>query len=232
MSRFPLGVGILSMLALGFSLAAYVSSMQSGEASTAAMVMFGVVGGSLVGLSGLLLVRAQWARWVLTSTILGTVLLASSSDSLLFWISLALAAMAIVGLWGPWLTLWLRQAPVSDPLGWVPVTLLSSAFWFPLVVAAGSTKDVTGMQWLLVVIVAVSSWAYGRGLRVGAWSFRLLLPLAAAAVLAASPDVGAVSTSVGAIFLTSIAWSAKARMVTAVITPPLRPPVSRKDSEQ
>lgn len=229
MSRVPIVIGTVGILAVLVSLATFWTGNDSVDSGAAAMAIFGVLGGSLVGLSGLLLVRAPWARVVLSFAIATSALLASSSDTSGYWLSIGIAGVAFVGLWGPWLTLWLRRAPNADELGWAPVVLLSGAFWMPMLIAAGSWDGLKPMHWVLAVVVMFSSWAYGRGFSVGLWGFRIVVPLLGAGTVAVSTTLGAVTAAAGAIFLASVAWNRRARMVTAVITPPLRPPVVRRE---
>lgn len=227
MSRLPIGIGATGLIAVVVGLAAFLSNSGAIHSSSALMIALGVLGGTLVALSSLLLVRAPWGRWALTGAIVTSALLASISDSLIFLVSLVLAAVAIVGLWGPWLTLWLRQAPNTEGLGWGPVVLLTSVFWMPIVVAAGSHEGLVVAHWLLVILVVLAGWAYGRGLAFGLWGFRVALPIAALITMTLSTVVGAVSVGLGAGVVTAVAWNRRARQATAVITPPLRPPVAR-----
>lgn len=231
MSRLSTAVGISAFLAVVFGSIAFVVDSGPFFPSASLMIFVGMTEVALAGLAGLLLVRARWARWLLGSAVVASVLLASIGGNTLFWISLALGAVAIVGLAGPWLTLWVRQEPVADPLGSVPVSLMASSAVTPIIVGFAAWDSVAPVHWALVVIVIVSGWAYGRGLPFGIWGFRIVVPIVGLQVVLQTSRPGSFAIAGGIIVLVGLAWSGRARKVTAVITPPLPSPVSRKGTK-
>jgi hypothetical protein len=210
---------------------AFVLDSRPITSSASLMIFVGVTGVALGGLAGLLLARARWARWVLGAVVVVSVLLASTGGTTLFWISLILGAVAIVGLSGPWLTLWVRQRPVADQLGSVPVTLMASGAITPIVVGFAAWDSVALVHWTLVAIVMVSGWAYGRGLPFGMWGFRIVVPIVGLQVALQTSRPGSFVIAGGITVLVGLAWSGLARKVTAVITPPLPSPVNRKGTK-
>lgn len=229
MSRIPLAIGALSFLAIVVGSVAFALDTPTVAPDAAAMLLIGTIGIGLGGLTGLLLVRAPWSRWILAADILIVSILASVGGGLIFWFSLALGLAAIIGLAGPWLTLWVRRQPVADQLGRVPVLLISSGALAPVVVGLSSYQGIRTLHWIAVGVVMVSAWAYGRGLWFGIWGFRVVGPVVGFFAAAQSATPGSAVIAAGALALGAAAWMPQARQVTAVITPPLPAPAPRKE---
>ena len=103
MSRLPTVIGTSAFLAIAVFCLRFVVDSGSIAQSSATMIVLGLIELALAGLAGLMLVRAPWARWLLSATLVVSAVLASSSPSALLWPALVLGASAIVGLIGPWL---------------------------------------------------------------------------------------------------------------------------------
>lgn len=230
MSRLPIAIGATAFASVVISSLAFALESGPVAGSAALMILIGVLGLALGGLSGLILVRAPWARWLLAATVIFAILLASTSDSLLFWVALVLGTLAVVGLSGPWLNLWVRRQPLADRLGAVPVMLLASAGIAPVYVGIAAFEGVTAVHWILIAVVAASAWSYGRGIPFGIWSFRTVVPILGLVSATRTSSPGGFFIAIGALALGVLAWSSRARAVTAVITPPLPAPASRKES--
>jgi hypothetical protein len=194
------------------------------------MILLGLLEGALWGLAGLLLVRAPWGRWLLGVSVIAAIAGASIGGSALFWISLLVGAFSIVGLSGPWLTLWVRRQPAAEQLGAVPLSLLGSAVVAPILVGLAQYEGVLVTHWILVMVVIASAWAYGRGLPFGIWGFRFVVPVVGLIAASQTDAPGSVAIAAGALSMTIMAWNPRAKQVTAVITPPLPSPVPRKGS--
>lgn len=192
------------------------------------MILVGILGIALAGLAGLILVRAPWSRWVLGGSVAVAIALASIDGGFWFWAALAIGSVAIAALAGPWLVLWVRQQPVAEPLGPVPVSLMASAGIAPILVGISSHEGVGVPHWMLVIVVMVSAWAYGQGLPFGIWGLRVAVPIFGAVAALRTNSYGDAVIAVGAGVITILAWLPQARQVTAVITPPLRAPIQRK----
>lgn len=230
MSRLPIAIGTSAFVAVTMCCLLFVADSGSIAQSSAAMIVLGLMELALAGLAGLVLARAPWARWLLSATVIVSAVLASSNSSVFFWPVVAVGALAIIGLSGPWLTLWVRQQPAADRLGVVPAALIATAGATPIFVGFAAYTGVEAVHWALVATTLVCAWAYGRGLGIGIWGFRIVVP--ALGLLAASRTVepGNFAIALGALAVAIMAWSPKASRVTAVITPPLREPISRKES--
>jgi hypothetical protein len=230
MSRLPTAIGTSAFVTTVFGSIAFMINSGPITSSASFMIFVGLTGIALGGLAGLLLVRARWAKWVLGTVVVAGVLLASIGGTTLFWISLVLGAATIVGLGGPWLTLWVRQQPVADPLGSVPVALIASGVIAPIVVGFAAWDGVDLIHWILVISVILSAWAYGRGLPFGIWGFRVVIPIVGLASVLGTSRPGSFVIAGGILVVVGMAWSPPARRVTAVITPPLPAPVERKNT--
>ena len=231
MSRLPTAIGTSAFLAVAFSSIAFVIDSEPINTSASFMIFVGINGVALGGLAGLLLVRAGWARWVLGTVVVASVMLASISGTTLFWVSLFLGAIAIVGLAGPWLTLWVRRQPVADQLGSVPVALMASGAITPMIVGFASWDGVGAIHWIIVVSVIGSAWAYGRGLPFGIWGFRVVVPIVGLQGVLQTSRPGSFLIASWIVVLVGLAWSPRARKVTAVITPSLPAPLNSKDTK-
>jgi hypothetical protein len=231
MTRLPITIGATAFASVTIGCLAFGSDSGPIATSSALMIIIGVIGVALGALSGLLLVRAPWARWLLAATVLASTMLASIGESALFWIALGVGAIAVVGLSGPWLTLWLRRQPVADRLGVVPVTLIVSGAATPIVIGSASWSGVDAIHWALVAVVVASAWAYGRGLQFGIWSFRTVVPVVSIVAVIRTDAPGNLVILIWAFALGALAWSPQARAVTAVITPPLPAPRGRRESD-
>jgi hypothetical protein len=229
MTRLPIAIGATAFASVTIGCLAFAIDSGPIAASSALMIIVGAIGIALGALSGLLLVRAPWARWLLAATVTATTMLASIGESALLWLALGVGAIAVLGLSGPWLTLWVRRQPVADQLGAVPVALIASGAVAPIVIGFASFNGVGAIHWALVVVMVTSAWAYGRGLQFGIWNLRIVVP-ALAIVSAARTDLpGGLVIVIAALALGTLAWSPQARAVTAVITPPLPAPRAPKE---
>lgn len=231
MSRTPVAIGVTAFISIVFGSVAFILDSTILSPGSATMVLIGFIGLGLGGLAGLLLVRAPWSRWLLGSTVGVVLLLASSGNATLFWLSLGLGAVAIVGLAGPWLTLWVRREPVADALGKVPVALIASGALAPILLGLGAADGVTWMHWMTVALTAGSAWAYGRGVPLGIWGFRVAVPIVGLTTALATPGPGRYLIGAGAIATGAAAWSRAASRVTAVITLPLPAPSRRRNPD-
>jgi len=232
MSRLPIAIGASGFVAVTFALIAFMADSGTIASSAAAMIISGIAGMALGGLAGLLLVRARWGGWTLGSAVLASILLASIGGSVLFWVALGVATISIIGLAGPWLTLWVRRQPVADRLGTIPVALIASSVVAPITIGFAAFGGVAWTHWTLVALIVVSAWAYGRGLPFGIWGFRVVVPIVGLYVGMLTPEPGSLAIAGGAVAIAAMAWNPRARKVTAVITPPLPAPVNRGTSNR
>lgn len=230
MNRFPIAIGTSAFIAVTMCCLLFVVDSGSIARSSAAMIVLGLMELALAGLAGLILARAPWARWLLSATVIVSAVLASSSPSAFFWPAVALGALAIIGLSGPWLTLWVRQQPVAERLGVVPAALIATAGATPIFVGFAAHTGVVAVHWALVAITLASAWAYGRGFGIGIWGFRVVAPVVGLLAAFRTTQPGNIAIAFGALAVAVMAWSPQAKRVTAVITPPLREPISRKET--
>jgi hypothetical protein len=231
MSRLPIVIGATAFLAVVIGSIAAVIESGPISPSSLVMILLGLNSVALTGLAGLILVRAPWSRWVLSASVVAGTALGSIGGGPWFWVVLGIGMVAVVGLSGPWLTLWVRQRPVAEPLGYVPVALLASSGVAPILVGLAAYQGVDASHWLLVLVVVASAWAYGRGLPFGIWGLRVVVPLSGGMASLQTAPAGNIVIATGALMVMVLAWTPEARQVTAVITPPLPAPVPRRTSD-
>jgi hypothetical protein len=198
------------------------------DALAAIIVLIGVAIVSLTGLIGLILVRAPWGRWTLLAMLAIGLVLASFVGGWVFLIALALGGIATIGLTGPWLTLWLRQSTVADAPGPVVVALISVAPAATLWVGMATGDGFHLIHGVLIAVTVFGSWAYGRGRSWGLWSLRIVVPTIGLMAILVTTGPGVVLLAGGVVGTTILAWLPHAKRATAVITPPLPPPVANR----
>ncbi|MCL1594940.1 MAG: hypothetical protein M3132_11380 [Actinomycetia bacterium] len=232
MARLPISIGILALACALVGSAAFALDADTFDPVAAVVLLIGVGIVSLTGFIGLVLVRAPWGRWTLLVVVAIGLVLASIVGGWAFWTTLFLGGLATIGLTGPWLRLWLRQSTVADAPGPVVVALIALAPVATLWVGASTGGGFGVIHAVLIVVAVTSSWAYGRGQSWGLWSLKTLYPIVGLGASMMTTGPGAVLLAAGTIGVTILAWLPHAERATAVITPPLPPPVSRTTKEE
>lgn len=228
MRTVAITIGVIAILSVTAGSLALVIDPEPIASSAATMIAFGSMTAGLTVLSGLLLARAPWGRWGLTVVVALTMTIASISSSPLAWVCFALGAVALVGLFGPWLRLWTRHRPAAESPGPVPIMLMAAAPAAPLAVGLTAAAGVSWAHWLLVVVVAVASILYGQGAAAGLWGLRVAVPVAGTVAVLTTDGWGAVVLGGLVISLSVLAWTPAATRTTTVITPPLPAPMPRR----
>lgn len=229
--RVHLLIGATALCAVALGVLAILTFDGSMTSSSAALIAFGLVVAGLTSLAGLLLARSPWARWTLIGTVIVAMGLASLDSSPLTWATLAVGAFALVGLFGPWLRLWIRHHTITDAPGPTVVFLLSVGPAAPLFVGlctAWSGAD--PLSWLLACTTLAASMLYGRGSSFGLWILRLAVPLIGVGAAVTAGPLGGALIGVGVVAVTVAAWLPAARKTTTVIAPVLPEPVRRRTS--
>jgi hypothetical protein len=226
--RIPIAIASTAFIAVVVGTTAFLIGDPVESRSASALVAIGLLAIALTGLAGLLLARAPWGRWTLAAAVVTALALASLSAGVGAWISDVVGAVALVGLFGPWLRLWTRHHRVADGPGPVPVFLMWAGVSAPFVVGCASVTDgVAPASWFLVAGTSLGAGLYARGVRSGLWMLRLLpAPLALWAGVATGGIGGPVIIG-AATAVTVAAWLPAARRTTTVITPVLPEPVRR-----
>lgn len=222
-----IGVGALIAVVVG-SLAVAVDPDPIAR-STVPLLVTGLLVCSLVGLAGLLLTRSPWGRGVLIGTVVVAMATASAGTSPLTWAAYFLGGTALVGLLGPWLTLWTRHHRLTDAPGPIPVTLIAVGAGTPLflgLVLMGT--GATWYHWMLATVTIAGSVLYGRGNPIGIWTFRTVAPTLALIVGLATAGVAGLSISLAGVAIGVGAWTPAARHTTTVIAPVLPHPIDRR----
>lgn len=192
---------------------------------SSALLIAGIVLYTVIAVVGMLLVRAPWARWLALATAAGTVLigaLGGVSDGVSIAI-VALSLLAIGGLAGPWLRIWLRQRPGAGA-GAVAVALPLVAIAALPLAGLTSVDSATPAALALALAGPVLAWAYARGFTLGMWALRIAAPaMALIAAIAAGTWGGAAFVIYGAA-VGILAWSPGARDALSPVQVPLPPP--------
>lgn len=197
------------------------------DASAAALIAVGLMVATVTALSGLLLARAPWGRWGLAASAILSMMLISVSSGPLVYAVYIIGAVALVGVLGPWLQLWVRHQTLAEAPGPVPIALTSAAAVAPLYIGLAAAGGAELVHWALALTVVATSVAYGRGLKLGLWGFRIVVPAMTAVTALASEPVGAAILLIGGAALTLLSWLPAAKRTTTMITPPLPSPVRR-----
>ena len=220
-------IGIAAVTTVALSSLAVVVDPGPIDEVAASLIAVGLMIAAIATLAGLSLARAPWGRWGLAGTVVLGLALSSVSSATMTWIAYATGAVALVGLFGPWLRLWIRHRRVADAPGPVPLSLISVAAVAALYVGLCAFDGADWTHWILVLVAIGSSITYAQGMTIGIWGFRIAVP--ATGVLAATHTTlpGLVPLIAGVTAVTVLGWLPAARRVTTVITPPLPPPIRR-----
>ena len=228
MHRPQLLIGPLALAAIAIGAVAVVADPGPVPTSSALLIAVGLAIVGITGLAGLLLARAPWGRFVLIGTVIGAMVLASVGSSWLTWATLVVGGCALIGLLGPWLTLWIRHHRLTDAPGPIVVALESVAAGAALFVGLATVgSGARWYHWALVALAIASSVAYGRGALAGRVLLRTAVPVAAIAVAIVMADPGGLAIAVTALGIGGAAWTRAATRTATVIAPVLPTPVAR-----
>jgi hypothetical protein len=228
-ARFPISTGAVAVAAAVIGAATLAIDPGDLDPQATVVVLAGMVVAALTAYVGLVLVRAPWGRWSLLGSVVVGLILASLAGGWMFWLDLALGAVAIVGITGPWLRLWVRHAPVVDRPGPAVIALIAVGPITPLFVGVTALAGLHPLHLVLIAVTMLSSWAYGRGISLGIWGLRTVVPVAGLAAVVVTLWPGSLPLGAAVAATSIVAWLPHARRATAVITPPLPAPVYRRD---
>lgn len=194
-----------------------------------ALVVAGVWGYVVVAIAGMVLVYAQWARWLGLATAAAQLLIAATLDvTSVAGVSMVVTGLAAVGaLAGPWLKIWLRQRPGAGPEpGAVALPLL--ALGAPVVGGLAAWSGLSVAVVVAAIVGPVAAWAYARSLWVGLWALRIVYPLAAGIAAIGLDVVGALLMAISGVAVAVVAWSPAAARAQRPVGGPLPAPRYRK----
>ncbi len=194
------------------------------SASSSALISLGLLLCTVTAVTGFLLVRAPWGRWGLCGVTATAMVLATTNQTIVVFGIMALGAVAIVGLAGPWVRFWVRQQPVPDGPNTVAVSLVFVAPVAPLIVGLAAYDESHLLHWLAAAVAVGSSFLYARGLPGGLWLLRLATPVSGIAAFMVCPLPSALLVGIGSVTVAVLAWLPAAAAVTATSTPPLPAP--------
>lgn len=227
MHNLHITIGVTSIVAIALSALTLLLDPGPIDDNAAALIATGLVVAGLSTLSGLTLARAPWGRWGLAATVVLGMGVSSVSSSQLVWVVYVTGAVALVGLFGPWLRLWTRHHRIPDGPGSVPVALISVAAVATLYIGLCAFERADWTHWVLAGTAVGSSVLFAQGAAVGLWGLRLAVGLAGALASAHSLGPGVVPLMIGILTVTVLAWLPAAKRTTTVITAPVPPPTKR-----
>lgn len=229
MSRAPYVIAA-TLAAAGIAWAIHLGvAPEPFAASSALAIAAGIVIFTVVSVVGLLLVRAPWARWLAFATLaLGLVVAAITDfDDITAVVALVLSLVAIGGLSGPWLRVWLRRRPsATGPEPRAAVLPLAALGLVPLI----GFVSPDGLTILLVMLATASVVAvvgYIRANSWGLWGLRLVVPALTIGAAVGLDAMGAIALLVGGGTVTALAWTPAARRAIRGSVPPLPAPRHR-----
>lgn len=198
--------GLLAASSL-VSAAALMLNPEPFSPGSALLIAAGLLLYTLIALAGILLVRAPWARSLGAGTAVAATVLAAVTgfDTVGTTTSMVIALLALGGLAGPWLTVWLRQRPGTGPepaaialplvaVGSVPIAGLAA--WQGLTVPVMATA--------LVGIIAGA--AYARADRWGLWALRAGYPILTLVAAIGLGTAGALVLTTHGVIVAILAW--------------------------
>lgn len=225
MARLPVSIGAIALAVTMVGAMASVAKPDGFDQRAAFVTFIGLAVVGLTGFVGLVLTRAPWGRWTLLVSMSFGLILASLAGGWIFWVVLAFGSIAATALMGPWLNMWVRQSPVVDAPGPVVIVLMSAAAGVTLWVGLSTGSGFNTIHLILIVTVIASSRGYGRGQSWGIWGMRIAVPVVGTTSVYTTSGVGQILLAIGVVGITILAWLPHAKRATAVITPPLPPPV-------
>jgi len=226
--RIPIAIGSAGIAAVATCVLALLVDDASIASSSIVLISFGLMVVAATGLAGLLLARAPWGRWTMVFAVIMAMGLGSLSSSPLIGVGYATGAVALVGLFGPWLRLWIRHHRVADGPGVVPVLLMSAGPAAPLLIGLCSAQiGADGIQWATALVALAGSALYGRGARLGLWTYRLVMAPVGAVCAVATGGIGGAVIGGATMAVVVASWLPAARRTTTVIAPVLPAPVRR-----
>ena len=230
MGRQDIVIGSIAVGASAIGTVAFLTDPGDVPTASALLIASGLLILTLAGLAGLLLARAPWGRWVLLGTTVVSMVLGSMGTTPLTWATLTVGGAAVVGLLGPWLRLWIRHGRVADAPNAVVISLLAAGPLAPIYVGVCNwSTPARWPQWTAAFVTLVSSAVYGRGMPVGVWLLRLLVPIVGILAALTTGGAGGAFIALGAMAIGALAWSPRARRATRVLAPVLPEPVRRSE---
>lgn len=182
-------------------------------ADSAMAVALGALIYSIAAMAGLLLGRGRWTRYFATALLVAELLIALVGEIEPWLVAgIAFGALALTGLYGPWLKGWLRQRPAAGAPGLEPILLAIGSFALVPLVGLASPAGLEPAHGALGAVGVLLSWGYMRG---GTWallSLRFGLPVLVAVAAMSSPLGGALLLLGSGVGLTYLAWTAAARL--------------------
>lgn len=225
MSKAPYAISA-SVAAAGVAWAVHLAVAPDPFAGSAAIALsIGILIFTVIAVVGLLLVRAPWARWLAFATVAtGLVVGVITGFEVTAIVALVLSLVAIGGLSGPWLRVWLRRRPAAaapePPAAILPLATLGLVPLTGFVSPDGLTAALVVFGIAALVLAA----GYTRAGTWALWGLRVVLPILTlwAAIGLSTP--GAVALVAAGAVVSGLAWTPSARRAIREPAPALPAP--------
>ena len=220
MQRSPAVIAATIVLAsLAWALALVFGSGPWSTSSAGLLAADLLVAGTVVAV-GIVLSRGRWTRRAAFVLLGGQALVGVFLEVDGWWVaSVALTAISIGLVAGPWLGGWLRKLPRADGPPPRAVSLSLGLIALPALVAVTAPAGVTAGGWLLSCFGLVLAWAYSQAWLPALWAIRGGLPVLGIAAVAGLTWAGVLVLGSGVVMLTALAWSPDVLRAAMVATP-------------
>lgn len=226
MSKAPSAVSALVALS-GLAWAVHLALDPDPFAGSSAIVIAaGIVVYTIIAVVGILLVRAPWGRWIAFATLGAglTVGIVTGFDDAAALVGSSLSLLAVGGLSGPWLRVWLRQRPsATAPEPKAALLPLAALALLPLT-GFVSPEGLGPALAVLAVSAVVLAVGYARAGASALWGLRLALPVLTFWAALGLTAVGAVVLLTAGTGVVWLAWTPSARRAIRKPAPPLPAP--------
>jgi len=168
---------------------------------------------SIAALASLLLGRGRWTRYFAIGLLMAELLIALVADFDVWSIAaLALSALALIGLFGPWLKGWIRERAGAGSPGVEPVLLVIGSFSLVPLVGLAAPDGLHPAHGVLGAVGVLLSWGYMKGNLWALLGLRFALPVLVAVAAFFSPAGGTVLLIATGAGLAYLAWTSTARL--------------------
>jgi len=190
-----------------------VASPAPWAADSALAIAIGALVFSIAALPALLLGRGQWTRYFAICVLMAELSIALVAEFDVWSVAaMALTALALVGLFGPWLKGWIRERPAAGSPGVEPVLLVVGSFALVPLVGLAAPDGLQPAHGVLGAVGVLLSWGYMKG---GLWALlglRFVLPVLVAIAAFFSPAGGTVLLIAVGAGIAYLAWTTAARV--------------------
>ena len=208
MQRSPLIVAATVVLAsLAWALVLVFGSGPLAGSSAALLATDLLILGTVIAI-GFALVRGRWTRWTALALLGAEAIVGIFFEVDGWWIAaVALTAIGIGALAGPWLDGWMRRLPGADGPSLRALSMSLGLIALPAVVAVTAPEGVRLASWVLSGFALIAAWGYSQAWLPALWAVRVALPVLGVVAVAGLSWSGALAVGLSVALLTALAWA-------------------------